>query len=215
MGEPKHPYLLSKLYDPQKLGQSHKAIVAGIPPGSSVLDVGCATGFLAGVLAETLSCEVTGVELNAQAAEKAREHCKRVIIGDIASPEMWAEISERYDVLVFADILEHLADPSAVLRQAHDWLAIGGQVIISLPNVAYHKVRLGLLCGKFEYTAYGVLDDSHLRFFTRASARRLIESCGYRIVWQQPVFTTKLRDIVGGWLMPNLCAWQFVFHCAE
>jgi SAM-dependent methyltransferase len=89
--------------------------------------------------------------------------------------------SRRFDVVVCADVLEHLPDPAAVLARVRRWIAPGGLLLVSLPNVANVAVRLSLLAGRFEYAETGILDRTHLRFYTRRSARRLVENAGFRI----------------------------------
>ncbi len=86
-----------------------------------------------------------------------------------------------FDVVVCADVLEHLEDPAAVLARVRRWLSPGGVLFVSLPNVANVAVRFALLAGRFEYAEAGILDRTHLRFFTRRSARRLVEGTGFRI----------------------------------
>jgi len=89
--------------------------------------------------------------------------------------------SREFDVVVCADVLEHLEDPAGVLARVRRWLSPGGALFVSLPNVANVAVRLSLLAGRFEYAEAGILDRTHLRFFTRRSARRLVEGAGFRI----------------------------------
>ena len=96
----------------------------------------------------------------------------------VANVESW---SRTFDVVVCADVLEHLDDPAAVLARVRRWLSPRGVLFVSLPNVANVAIRLALLAGRFEYAEAGILDRTHLRFFTRRSARRLVENAGFRI----------------------------------
>jgi 2-polyprenyl-3-methyl-5-hydroxy-6-metoxy-1,4-benzoquinol methylase len=146
-----------------------------------VLEVGCSSGYLSQVMQQR-GCEVTGVEVDAHAAERARLFCQRVIVGDIEEMA-WESVlgDERFDVITFGDVLEHLRAPEAVLKELGRYLAPDGYIVVSLPNVAHASVRLSLLLGRFEYTSLGVLDESHLRFYTRETARQLLTSSGYRI----------------------------------
>lgn len=100
------------------------------------------------------------------------------VVDSVARVETW---SRAFDVVVCADVLEHLPDPAAVLDRVRGWIAPGGRLFVSLPNVANVAVRLSLLAGRFEYAEAGILDRTHLRFFTRRSALRLVESAGFRI----------------------------------
>ncbi len=104
----------------------------------------------------------------------------------------------RFDLILFADVLEHVADPLAVLRRLLGYLTDDGHVLVSLPNVAAWTVRLGLLAGRFDYRPSGILDDTHLRFFTRDSARRLLEDAGLDVlrVEQNPMIARAAKDLV-------------------
>lgn len=196
-----------------------------------VLDVGSGVGNLAAFLSETKGCFVTAVEASPTMARMAAEHCHKVLAGDIEHGGLRREVIEAgpYDYIIFADVLEHLADPWAVLTALRAALAPRGRVLISLPNVAHWSVRLRLLSGSFEYTDGFLLDRSHLRFFTMESGRQLVRQCGYRIdkemvrwaplpgdrVWRMIPF---LRDWVNDSLArssPGLFGYQFVYSIAE
>jgi tellurite resistance protein len=152
-----------------------------------VLDVGCSTGYLAEEIADRRSGKVTGIEISPTAAEEARDHCERVIIGDIETLDLDEALGEdTYDIVLFADVLEHLTDPEAVLRKVRPFVAPGGRVVASIPNVAHISVRLALLAGEFRYRETGLLDRTHLRFFTRETIEDLFEASGYVIdVWRR------------------------------
>ena len=145
-----------------------------------VLDLGCASGRLGEALkARGIAREVDGVELSETAAAEARGRLDRVWAADLAELD-WAEIPDDYDVIIAADVLEHLADPWATLRILRHHLAPGGTVVASIPNVRYWKVVFDLLVrGEFRYVDEGILDRTHLRFFTRTSIRRLFADSGY------------------------------------
>jgi SAM-dependent methyltransferase len=150
--------------------------------GASILDVGCGYATTSERL-RRLGNQVTGVESSPEAVVKAGERLDEVIAADLrAGDQIAARLGERrFDAIVFADVLEHLDWPAPVLKSYLRYLAPGGSVIVSLPNVGNWSSRLGLLAGRFEYADTGVLDRTHLRFFTRKSARRLIEDAGLHI----------------------------------
>ena len=100
------------------------------------------------------------------------------ITDSLSADRSW---SRPFDVVVCADVLEHLPEPDAVLARIRRWMAPDGVLLVSLPNVANVAVRLALLAGRFEYAETGILDRTHLRFYTRRSARRLVENAGFRI----------------------------------
>jgi SAM-dependent methyltransferase len=141
--------------------------------GLRILDVGCGFATTSQYL-QKLGNDVTGVEESAEASTVAEQRIARVIRADL----LVAEPDGLYDAIIFADVLEHVAWPVGVLRRYLQWLAPGGSVIISLPNVGLWSVRFAHLFGRWEYAETGVLDRTHLRFFTRRSARWLIDEAG-------------------------------------
>lgn len=160
---------------------AHAIILRQIPPGVRVLDVGCATGYLGRYLTEEQGCTVDGVEYDLQAAEIARQYYRRVWVGDVEDEVLLADIPGPYDVVMCPAVLEHLARPDLVLRRLRRLIAPGGFLIASLPNVAHWSVRWKLLRGRWDYTEYGLLDRTHLRFYTLRTAQELLENVGYRV----------------------------------
>ncbi|HVL06634.1 MAG TPA: methyltransferase domain-containing protein [Acidimicrobiales bacterium] len=157
---------------------SHTLMVELVGGTKRVLDVGCATGYLARALVER-GCTVSGVELDAEAAEEARPYLERLVIGDLETMDLAEAFGDdRFDVVVFGDVLEHLRNPLPVLRQAKALLADRGSVVVSIPNIAHGSVRLALLAGRFDYQDLGLLDSTHVRFFTRSSLERLFREAG-------------------------------------
>jgi O-antigen biosynthesis protein len=160
---------------------SHAMIIELLGLDKRVLDVGCATGNLAEVLARR-GCRVTGIEIDPEAARQAEKHCERVIVGDVESLDLGAELDEAdFDVVVFGDVLEHLKDPLQTLRRFKPFLQTEGYVIASIPNIAHGSVRLALMQGRFRYRSLGLLDDTHLRFFTRETVEQLFKDAGFLI----------------------------------
>ncbi|MBP5318527.1 MAG: class I SAM-dependent methyltransferase [Paludibacteraceae bacterium] len=147
-----------------------------------ILEVGCGSGVFLRSL-ERDDRELWGMDINAEMAEPAREVCHRLLIGD--AMQLLGELPDGYfDCIVFNDVLEHLAWPGKLLRKIRGKLGAGGCIVASIPNIRYIGVLVtGLLWHKdFCYTPEGgVLDDTHLRFFTRRSMRRLIEQSGYEV----------------------------------
>jgi len=141
----------------------------------SVLDVGCGFATTAQRI-RAAGNRVWGLESNADAASVARSRIDRVIGTDLQDVDAVGE--ERFDVIIFADVLEHLAWPVGVLKKYVNLLKPNGTIIVSLPNVGLWSVRLGLVFGRFNYDDSGVLDRTHLRFFTRRSAVEMLRSAG-------------------------------------
>ncbi len=154
-----------------------------VRPGSNVLEVGCATGYYTKYLKLRKGCRITAVEVDATAAERARAHCDRLVVGNIEEDEILDCIAgHTYQVLLLVGILEHLLYPDLLLLKLRDLVEREcGYLVVSLPNIAHWTVRLNLLMGRFDYQDTGLLDRGHVRFFTLKSARHLIESAGYHI----------------------------------
>jgi 2-polyprenyl-3-methyl-5-hydroxy-6-metoxy-1,4-benzoquinol methylase len=155
------------------------------------VDVGCATGYLAAELVAR-GCTVVGVEFDPVAAQQARAVCREVVVGDLESEAVRAEVQRAVadaggvDAVICADVLEHLRDPWAVLAWLRTLLDPGGCAIVSVPNIAHWTARRGLLRGRFDYTDFGLLDRTHLRFFTRASATELARRAGFAVQAEHP-----------------------------
>ncbi len=185
------------------VAEENLALVRAIGTPRTVLDVGCGIG-LNGAVAKRAGARVTGIETDERAAAAARERLDEVLAVDITDDAAvraalgLPAAGRRFDLILFADVLEHVADPIAVLRRLLGYLAEDGHVVVSLPNVAAWTVRLGLLAGRFDYRPSGILDDSHLRFFTRDSARRLLEEAGLEVlrIGQNPMIVRAAKDLV-------------------
>jgi O-antigen biosynthesis protein len=205
-------------------GSTHSKVVSLVPPATRVLEFGCATGYMSDVLKNRLGCTVTGVEISPEAAALAEEHTERVIVGDAEKIDYAAELAgEEFDVVLFADVLEHLKEPGDVLRRIRPFVAENGVVIASIPNIAHGSVRLALLGGEFRYRESGLLDDTHLRFFTRASIQDLFEETGYVVthwlrqrldVGETEISVPQVPDAVREWLAsdPEATTYQFVLR---
>src|SRR5262249_41258010 len=146
--------------------------------GRRLLDVGAADGLLSRLLTAR-GWKVTGLETDPVAAAAGAEHCERMIVADLdlGLPHMDGD----FDAIVCADVLEHLRNPGAALMALRCSLATGGQVVISIPNVAHAWMRLSLLAGRFNYAERGILDRTHLRFFTRRTLGALVTGAGLRV----------------------------------
>jgi 2-polyprenyl-3-methyl-5-hydroxy-6-metoxy-1,4-benzoquinol methylase len=154
---------------------THARVVRLVGSDRRVLEIGPAAGHMSRVLQDR-GCSVVGIELDPEMAASAAPYCERVIVGDLDTLDLEAELgSDRFDVIVAADVLEHLKDPLAALQRVRGFLASDGFFVISLPNVAHGSVRLALLEGHFAYQRIGLLDRTHLRFFTRESIDELLD----------------------------------------
>ncbi len=154
-----------------------------IPPDvKRVLDVGCAEGSFGKLLKSSMPTEVWGVENYDEAAQKAEKVLDRVLTGNIENNEI--ELPDHYfDCIVFNDVLEHLSDPWRILRKIKNTLKDNGVIIASIPNVRYFRNIIDLLIHRnWEYVEAGIMDKTHLRFFTKKSMVKMFESCGYQIM---------------------------------
>lgn len=182
--------------DPAEENTSHAQVISLTGRGKKVLEVGPATGSMTKVLQE-LDCRVTCIEVDPVAAEVAQKYSERMIVGNIEEMNLSETFpGEEFEVVVFSDVLEHLVDPAATLRGVRPLLAPGGYVCSSIPNVAHGSVRLALLTGRFDYTELGLLDRTHLRFFTRDGMAELFSAGGFEIAeWRRievDIFSTEL-----------------------
>jgi GT2 family glycosyltransferase/2-polyprenyl-3-methyl-5-hydroxy-6-metoxy-1,4-benzoquinol methylase len=172
-----------------------------ISENTRVIDFGCATGYLAYLLKQK-GCVVTGVEINEQAASIAEEYCERVIVCDLDITRLLDILPKQtFDVAVFGDVLEHLRDPWRILQETKELLLPQGYVVASIPNIAHGAIRLSLLQGKFDYQELGILDNTHLRFFTRKTVEELFEKSGYL---SEIVDRTHLPVLENSPLIPSL-----------
>ncbi len=166
-------------------------LIERIVPNSRVLEFGPAHGRMTKYLKEKLNCEVYTVELDEDAAKDAAKYSKEIVVGNIETYE-WLNKYENisFDYIVFADVLEHLYNPEEVLKKSKKLLKDDGSVLISLPNIAHNAVIIDLLQDKFEYRPTGLLDNTHIRFFTKKSIDAFIQKCGLKIAYETGVYVS-------------------------
>jgi 2-polyprenyl-3-methyl-5-hydroxy-6-metoxy-1,4-benzoquinol methylase len=183
--------------DPNAQNHAHSFALAMIGYNKRVLELGCTAGHFTRALARQ-GCTVVGVEIDRSAAERACKVADQVIIADLDDPEALSELAAGdFDVVTAGDVLEHLRDPLLVLRSCRRLLKPSGFLVVSVPNVAHADVRLTLLGGAFPYRVSGLLDTTHLRFFTRQSLKELLWAAGFLVVEVHrvivPIFETELN----------------------
>lgn len=156
---------------------SHSIILAwlGEGRGRRILDVGAADALVGRRLTER-GWRVTGIEGDPALAQAGAPYCERMITANL-NREV-PEVQGPFDAILYGDVLEHLIDPLRVLVELNRSLVPDGFVIVSVPNIAHLYIRLLLLLGRFDYLDRGILDNTHLRFFTARSLRALLDDAG-------------------------------------
>ena len=147
-----------------------------------VLDVGCGAGALGAALREERGLEVAGLELSPDAATRARERLDHVVEGDLDQLDSLPFDHGHFDAMVFGDVLEHLRDPHRLLRALRPWLADDGAIVCSIPNVGHWSVVLPLIAqDRWPYADAGLLDRTHVHFFTLHEAEAMLRECGFAL----------------------------------
>ncbi|MBC7592042.1 MAG: class I SAM-dependent methyltransferase [Salinibacterium sp.] len=194
------PYSLHE-FSVDGANDSWSNLFAFVPTGSRVLDVGCSTGNFGEALEKLSGCAVTGIDIHATDIAVARTRITRAEVIDAADPGALSALGE-FDIIVFADVLEHLADPHAALIEAAACLAPRGSVLFSIPNMAHLSVRIDLLEGRFGYTDVGILDKTHVHFYDREAIERIFADGGLEIVEEKAV----LIEYPPQWITNRLAA---------
>jgi 2-polyprenyl-3-methyl-5-hydroxy-6-metoxy-1,4-benzoquinol methylase len=172
----RHDYTVA--VDPEAVNNPHSAAIRMVGTGNRVLEVGCSAGHVTRHLVARGNT-VVGVEPDAEAAKLAEAFAERVHVADIDRTPLSQLERGPFDVIVLGDVLEHLRDPGLALDDAATLLTPGGRFVISVPNVAHIDVRMMLLGGGWTYKDDGLLDRTHLRWFTQQSLRDLLAEAGF------------------------------------
>ena len=164
-----------------------------ISPNQTLLDLGMGAGGLGQYLSKSRQLVADGVTLNPAEAQLARTWYRRAMVADLDQSDLVALIGDqRYDVIVCADVLEHLKAPDKLLAQCKALLSPGGRLITSVPNAGYCGLLAELMGGDFRYRPEGLLDNTHLRFFTRRSLHRFFGENG----WATRSVVTTRRELI-------------------
>ncbi|SEH07140.1 class I SAM-dependent methyltransferase [Candidatus Venteria ishoeyi] len=184
----------------------------------SILDIGCWQGNLGKALISTIQCQVDGIDIAANALETAKNNGYRHIYLKDLNNFNADLIFEKYDIIILGDILEHLLYPEKIIHQLHKLLNKNGKVIISLPNIAFIYYRLSHLFGLWEYKETGVMDKTHLHFYTLSSMNemflrnrlKLIRHEGFIGIKNWPFFIRFILSKLSK-IWPQMFAIQIVF----
>lgn len=159
---------------------SHSQIIKRIPRYAQVLELGCGDGGMSRLMREQCDAHIIGIDQNPDIVWQAQRYCDYVFTEDLDDPHSLDALEgEKFDVITLVDVLEHLQYPEDLLMRLKPLLLDEGQILISIPNIAHASMRLELLNGHFDYEKAGILDTTHLKFFTLESIQGLLADIGY------------------------------------
>lgn len=165
-------------------GTAPANVVRMVGNNKRVLEIGCGPGSITKILAEQGGCKVTGLELDLEAIKKVTPYCEQVLQADLNSSEWTQRLDgmDKFDVVVAADVLEHLYNPWSVLPQMASLLNSEGYIVISLPHIGHAAVMACLINGDFEYRDWGLLDRTHIRFFGLKNIETLFAQANLKVI---------------------------------
>lgn len=201
---------------PSYFGNARNDIVALLPtgPNAAILELGCGSGGTGrAVIAAGKAGRYVGIELNSNAARTAAEALSEVLVGDVHDIDL-ARYVEQFDALIISEVLEHLIDPWAVAERLALCLKPGGKVFASSPNIAHWQVVRDLFLGRFQYEEVGIMDRTHVRWFTPDSYREMFEAAGVEVESVGPLVPmrpkARLIDKVTGGRLSHLFTAQIM-----
>lgn len=227
--------LMSNYFLKKDQNSSHDKIISFLKSMPSnkkqiVLDVGCSKGFIGQSLKDS-NFEFYGVDCDKKDAEIASKYYKNVKIMDLDKDKIDYS-DKKFDILIFADILEHLKNPKELIVNTKPLLKKNGLIIISTGNIANIYIRISLLFGNFSYAEKGILDKTHLKFFTLKTMKQFIKETGLKMLKEE--FTSVPFYLVNSifskqsifyivykiyyifiFLNPSLFSYQFIFYCKK
>jgi 2-polyprenyl-3-methyl-5-hydroxy-6-metoxy-1,4-benzoquinol methylase len=164
-------------------GSAAAALARMVEPGQRVLELGTGPGTVTRILHDK-GCKVTGVEMEPETLATCAPFCERTLLANLEDPLWWEPLgNEKFDVVICADVLEHLRDPRPLLEKLPSFLNEGGCALMSLPNASHLTIVASLLGGRFPYQKNGLLDNTHLKFYGREDLDALLRECGF--LWQR------------------------------
>lgn len=201
--------------------ETHSILMNLVPEHSTVLEFGASSGYLSGYLEQSKGCRVTALEIDPVATTIAAARSTKVYTVDLNEPHVLDVVEDKFDVLLAPSVLEHLRDPQALLVAARSKLKPNAKVLVVLPNIAHYSIRLMLLRGKFTYRDYGIMDRTHLHFYTVKTARELIQQSGY-LIHEMHIGGSQLQNTLSRVaqflkqpapkpVLPNLFGYEMIF----
>ena len=164
---------------------AHGKVLSRVKPGSTVLECGCATGYMTRYMKEKLGCTVDVVELDKDAIKHAMEYARDWSLSDLEYsgwPVGLEHCKEGYDFILFADVLEHLRSPEKAIKIAVELLRPDGRIIVSIPNICHNDILIKMYYDLFTYTKYGILDDTHVHFWGYYNFEQFCQSVGLKVI---------------------------------
>lgn len=206
----------------------HSIVNKKIEENSKVLDIGCAAGYFAKEL-QKKNCKTWGVEMNREAAKVAEKYCEQVVVLDLEKEKKLPFKKGMFDYILFLDVLEHVRNSQGNLHYFSQFLKPDGKIVLSIPNIAHISMRLKLLLGNFDYEKKGIMDETHVHFYTRKTLQELIQKSGLyctEIIYssdfgQLPYAGRLLRKIPKVYqylitrIIPTLLGVQFIAICTK
>ena len=160
-----------------------------VPESAKILDIGCSTGNFGAELIKNKQCTVVGLDINEDDLKVAQKHLTNVFKRNIERDNI--DDLGKFDVVIMADVIEHLIDPVTALQKVKNQLNPGGMLIFSVPNMANFATRLELLAGRFTYTEYGLLDETHLHYYDRVELEKVLARAGFQVT----EYNNSVRDV--------------------
>lgn len=161
--------------------ETHMLVYENITSDSTVLDIGCATGYFARELKKK-NCRVWGMDSDRVALIQAKKYCKDTFLLDLETCSgVTLPFRRKFDYILLLDVIEHLHNPENILALVNKHLKKDGRIIISTPNIAFISIRLALLFGRFRYRNLGIMDEKHIHFYTKSSLIDLLQKSGLYI----------------------------------
>ena len=209
------------IYNPRPYEIHHLAL-SKVGDNKKVLELGCATGYITKLLKQK-KCFVTAIDADSDAISKTEHIADEVIQADLNEPES-IHIKTRYSVVLLMDVIEHIINREKLLHHIKKWLSNDGILVLSTPNIVHLRVRLDMVFGKFEYTKMGIMDNTHVHFYTRETILEELTKAGFIIkecigsadLGQVPIIGRILKHIpkhVQFWIVsmfPRLLAVQWL-----
>lgn len=206
---------------------THKLILDYVPEYSTVLECGCASGYMTKYMNQKLNCNVDIVEIDKECLEKAKQYSRFNYCGDLEGENWDHSVSKDYDRILFADVLEHLRDPLMVVKRAAALLdPYDGQIVVSIPNICHNDIIIKMFYNRFDYTPLGLLDNTHIHFWGINNLEKFFDEAGLKITKIIPVVipTGHTEQRIAGvnkqlldLLDQRLCgdAYQYVIVCKK